>query len=660
MRYWMIFILINVLLVPSQAQRFRAFEKAGMEAFELQDYYAALHYWRSALERRPQHLVLQFRYAEAARLFYAYEEAEKAYGEVIKLDREKSYPQAWYFLGLVCRSQGKYKSAMDHFLKYLGQEAPLAFQAEAKTLLASCGKAIDTIKKASFFEVDPLGGRHNTAYSEFGAWQQADTLYYSSNRYDSPADKRAPPRKLTRILYRKGGSNRGRVVRYLTSDSLHMAHTTISLDAKRLYYTECRNLNSGDIQCQIYYRKKLRRNRWSEKGIRLPDQVNLAGTTNTQPSIGFDSTLNSEVLYFVSDRPAGGGGLDIWYTKVQPGENDFGEVLPFKGNTAANEVSPFISTLEQRVYYSGDYLSGLGGYDVYFQEIGKSSPHGAIPLPYPINSSYNDLYFFLRTDLRTGLLSSNRPGGKYLDLLSKACCNDLYVFRKKQRPTHQAADTIHFVPQVPETSVDPVPEVEEENVTALPETLAAFLPLSLYFDNDHPNPKTRLASTELSYLETVTPYIQQEEQYMEVYASLFGKAEHSAAKARMEDFFREEIQFGVDRLLGFSELLLKRLQAGDQIEIFVKGFTSPRAQSDYNMLLGRRRVSSLINHFDSYREGIFKQFLTTGQLVISERSFGESAAAKEVSDDLSDVSRSVYSIGAARERRVEIVEVKRN
>ena len=41
-------------------------------------------------------------------------------------------------------------------------------------------------------------------------------------------------------------------------------------------------------------------------------------------------------------------------------------------------------------------------------------------------------------------------------------------------------------------------------------------------------------------------------------------------------------------------------------------------------------------------------------------AFGETTAAKTISDDLGDRQRSVYSIDAARERRVEIVEVKRN
>ena len=94
------------------------------------------------------------------------------------------------------------------------------------------------------------------------------------------------------------------------------------------------------------------------------------------------------------------------------------------------------------------------------------------------------------------------------------------------------------------------------------------------------------------------------------------------------------------------------------MEIFVTGYTSPRAQSDYNVNLGKRRVSSVRNHFASYANGILLSYLNSGKLLITERSYGETTAAAGVSDDLEDVRNSIYAIGAAKERRVEIVEVK--
>jgi hypothetical protein len=51
-------------------------------------------------------------------------------------------------------------------------------------------------------------------------------------------------------------------------------------------------------------------------------------------------------------------------------------------------------------------------------------------------------------------------------------------------------------------------------------------------------------------------------------------------------------------------------------------------------------------------------YLNNGQLKISNSPFGETKAAISVSDKANDKRNSVYSVDAAGERRVEILEVR--
>ena len=95
------------------------------------------------------------------------------------------------------------------------------------------------------------------------------------------------------------------------------------------------------------------------------------------------------------------------------------------------------------------------------------------------------------------------------------------------------------------------------------------------------------------------------------------------------------------------------------MEIFVKGYTSPRAKSDYNIHLGKRRISSVKNHFKTYQNKVFQPFLKSGKLIISERSFGETTARSDINDDLNNQRLSIFSPEASLERRVEIVEIIR-
>lgn len=663
-RAWILSICI-VCSSSALGQSFQAFQKAADKSFQQKDYYAVLHYCRGALARKPSSVETWYTYARAAQLFYAYEEAEKGYKKVMSLDLKNKFPDAAFQLALVYKGMGDYGAALAQFKSYQSEGAAK----EDKLLEAhieSCQRALQDVNLSTYI-VTPLSKRMNSAYSEFGVWKQGDTLYYSSYRYENKEDKARPKRKIAKVLYAVG-NGRGRPLRNLNVDTLHTAHTAISLDGQRLYYTQCRFKEGAEIQCKLYYRKKDRRRRWGKRAYRLPKDINQSNFTTTQPALGYDSLIQKEVLYFVSDRPGGTGGLDIWWTTVEEGENSFSKPKPYLGNTKGDEITPFVSSAEQRLYFSGDYAEGLGGFDVYEGPLGGSTSFLRVPLGKSINSSYNDLYYHLNDlENQKGYLVSNRPGQRYLDRLSKACCNDIYTF--EQVPVRDTASTTEVDSSAldPSLALEPLPKPdpdlssnEEGGSPVIPSTLADFLPLALYFENDHPDPRTRRAKTKLDYLSTFDPYLEAEEDYIENYLELFPAAEKSQARVEMQQFFEREVAFGGERLILFSNLLLQRLQEGDRVEIFVKGYTSPRAQSDYNLQLGKRRVSSLINHFRSFQDGILRPFLQQKRLIISERSFGETTAAKTISDDLSDRQRSVYSIDAARERRVEIVEVKRN
>ncbi len=268
------------------------------------------------------------------------------------------------------------------------------------------------------------------------------------------------------------------------------------------------------------------------------------------------------------------------------------------------------------------------------------------------------------TDTTVAYLVSNREGTQYLDRSNKSCCYD--IFRVKMPvPVEETPEytEVDLPPITDSLWIDPVvsipdPVVKEEKFE--PTTLEDFLPLALYFDNDEPDRRTRRTTTRKSYGETFDRYYGQKPIYVEEYSSDLEEEERWRAQEEMEAFFDAEVYQNREWLDRFSEILLLRLEAGEQVEIFIKGFTSPRANSDYNLRLGQRRISSVRNHFFQYRDGIFLPYLNRTQLILSERSFGETSADQSVSADLNDRRNSIYSIGAARERRVEILEVVRN
>lgn len=649
------FLIIFVCpLLSLSAQSLKAYLKAANQAYDQKDYYAAMIHYENALEET-QSSDIQYQYAQSARQFYSYSIAAEYYKKVQNSKDALRYSDATYWLAQVQKQQGKYKSARDNFERYArSRGAKKDLQKLAQSEMKNCEWALQKIADPIAVEVAHLEKKINTPYSEFGAILRNDTLYYSSYRFENEEDKQYPPRKISKTLTSiKEG--KGRIIgRGFNSLTEHTANVTFSQNGSRMYFTRCQNLENSQIRCQLYYVEKDRRNRWKKTAIKLPEYINQAKATTTHPSIGYDSLLQKEVLYFASNRTGGQGGLDIWKTIIEEGTTFSRPENQTFLNTSKDDLTPFFYTPKQILYFSTDGRQGLGGYDIFKYSIGTDSTQ-INPLKYPINTSYNDLYYAPTADSMIAYLSSNRTGAFYLDKRNEACCNDIFKITYLA-DKEELVEIIVEEEKMEEVSSEPT---EKPTVTKpkIPQTLADFLPLALYFDNDEPDRRTRRISTKKTYMETFVRYMEQQEIYQKNYVEDLPEEDQITAVEEIDNFFINKIQKGKVYLERFSEILLQRLETGDKVEIFLKGFTSPRAKSDYNLNLSQRRISSVRNHFSEWNNGVFGTYLEKDQLIISERPFGETTAQTRVSDDLDDQRNSIYSPTAARERRVEIVEL---
>ena len=192
-----------------------------------------------------------------------------------------------------------------------------------------------------------------------------------------------------------------------------------------------------------------------------------------------------DVLYFVSDRKQSVGGLDIWYSIHKDGHYQTPVNVGGSINTEGNEVTPFYDRQNGVLYFSSDEHLGIGDYDIFYCQ-GALNRWGEVSnMGVPFNSGYNDFYFNLNTDGKSGYLSSNRPHDGMDD--SDTCCNDLFHF--------------HWV--IPEDTVVPPPAEEPDIQTKI----ASVLPIILYFQNDQPDPRSISDTTVTDYPELYTQYM---------------------------------------------------------------------------------------------------------------------------------------------------------
>jgi len=190
--------------------------------------------------------------------------------------------------------------------------------------------------------------------------------------------------------------------------------------------------------------------------------------------------------------------------------------------------------------------------------------------------------------------------------------------------------------------------------------LEKVFPLILYFDNDQPNPATKRATTDRIYHDTYEEYMARKDEFIEKYTkNLGGSSYGQRAEGEIKGFFKDDVEHGYNKLNYFMEQLLGVLEGGLLVEVSIKGYTSPIAKGDYNLKLGKRRVQCLKNEFLDWNGGILMEYARIGKLVLKEISFGETKAPIGLSDSALDKRNSVYSPLASKERRVEVIAVRR-
>lgn len=182
-------------------------------------------------------------------------------------------------------------------------------------------------------------------------------------------------------------------------------------------------------------------------------------------------------------------------------------------------------------------------------------------------------------------------------------------------------------------------EKPEITITNTSEKILTLLPIELFFDNDMPKTNSK-------------------ENYQELYQEYTSKI-NEFSKASIDssttiNSFFNQINNNYSRVDAVLKELEKLVDGGYTVTLEFRGFTSPLASEDYNKKLSERRISSIVSFIDNRLGDNFKVLAKDAQII----PFGETLSPKEISDNRNDKAKSVYSIAASKQRRVEIVGVR--
>ncbi len=210
----------------------------------------------------------------------------------------------------------------------------------------------------------------------------------------------------------------------------HEASVALSADGQTLILF--RGDNGGDLYYSTYD--------GTEWGLPLKFGSNINSPT-WEPSACFSRDGNT--LYFVSDRPGGLGGRDIYRcVKLPNGQWSLALNLGPSINTPYDEESPFMSPDGITFYYASQGHNSMGGFDIMFSILGEDGQFSPpLNMGYPINTTDDDLFLVASPDNKRLYYSSAHEDPKafgekdiYMITYEGITSNPLALFKGQIKP----------------------------------------------------------------------------------------------------------------------------------------------------------------------------------------------------------------------------------
>lgn len=337
-----------------------------------------------------------------------YEQAIKYFDQANRIDSVFLLP-AYLMYAKSEAGAGHFARALNLINRYLQRPGLAASQQkEAEQWKSHFTLGVQSLQKNIPFQPVNLGDSVNSADPEYFPNLTIDqkTLVFTRNKNNRnedffishlwPDGKWSKAAPLTSPLQGENEGGRGINSKY------NEGAQTISQDGKVLIYTIC-NRPDGMGSCDIYFSVKTD-SAWSES-LNIGPPVN-SPYWDSQPCLSPDN----RDLYFVSNRPGGRGGSDIYVSHLQA-DGSWGrpQNLGENINTSHDESTPFIHADNQTLYFASSGWPGIGGVDLYYARKNVdgswSKPHD---LDFPINTIDHDGSIFIAADGQTAYFASDR------------------------------------------------------------------------------------------------------------------------------------------------------------------------------------------------------------------------------------------------------------
>ena len=366
-----------------------------------------------------------FQAGECMRLLHDPREATEWYDKALGLKYAKTNPKIYLLYGDALRDQEDFYGAMDWYEKYgdAGDRSVADLRIESADIAAL---AIE--EPPSRFIVEPMIVVNSPSYdfAPVYASNKSNVLVFASSRESSagtgedPITGEAFMDLFTTTQDKKGRWGEPEPLGNTISTNDNEGSAAFDNKFKTMYFTRCVDQDGSNLACDIYFAPVMGRSFGASQPLNLINRESDDSTQIGHPALSLDGNF----MVFASDLPGGFGGKDLWFSAFDEDNENWGdpENLGSEINSEDDEMFPSFRA-DGSLYFSSNRAGGLGGFDLCYAEAreGVMAFSEVKFLPYPLNSSGDEVGIIYKKLTNSGILSSNRKGGKGQD--------DLYEFR---------------------------------------------------------------------------------------------------------------------------------------------------------------------------------------------------------------------------------------
>jgi outer membrane protein OmpA-like peptidoglycan-associated protein len=369
----------------------------------------ALKHYKIAYNYNSENPALNYKMGVCYLVLRDNEKAIEAFNKALSSE-ELVATDIFYLLGRAYHLNYQFEEATEYYRKCLEVDILNELEETKKEInvyIRQCQSGIELMNNPVRVNVNNMGPNINSKYDDYGPviHPNDSILYFTSRRKNEKNDERwEVDNRFYSDIYKSelkdGKWQKASVLPRRIYSKHNDAIIEVTEDPDRLY------IYRGDKKGGDIYYYEMKRGKWRGPK-KFSSNIN---TRDKETAISF--TEDKRTLFFVSDYEEQTLGKKDIFMANKNNKGKWEEIYNLGGivNSWLNEEGVYISTLEDRLYFSSEGQSSMGGYDIFYTERDVDGNwEEPVNLGYPVNTPYDDVLFQMsnKTD-KKGYFSSIR------------------------------------------------------------------------------------------------------------------------------------------------------------------------------------------------------------------------------------------------------------